>query len=725
MRYFNSLATLGNICILFVLPLACSHLLADGVLAPKLAALWFGSSLLFSGFILRQIATGSWTWPNHPAVKLGMASLLWSILCSLVSGFHSYAIPGTLCALLYAAILFIWATALQTKTIWDYLGGFSAVAFVLGLYAHLQRLTLANYYIGPWRIGDFMSWQPVHLAYERTIATMGNPDYFASYLAAILPLALLWSLQRSKIWQKWLCLALWCSSASAMVLTQTRSAWLGAIVSVPLGLYMMWQATNSAQRRAVFRDIALIFLITIACTFGIYQWQKSLHPQLDLGERIKKFASQDDLSIQARYYFWHSALRSALQHPLMGLGSGGHAVRAMHDRDLEPLALRFPPHQMENVHSQLLQTLAENGWPGLLLLAAALLVYARTLYARRHNLLAAGLLSSAVALWVSQLFICSTYQTETLWLFLLGAAARLDKETQENALSDMSDKAKIMSEDSGSADVRSVLTTDRTTDRTANLTSDLNLGQQNMDDELDWHFLYIPCIACFLCIGFTGAAAFLSLRSEYDLSAGQAWRSQANQYAAVPGSEEKAQNCYMRSEAYLMRSLEFAPVWRQAYIYRELGLLVQDMFIKLSKKSDPSLYENARETYCEALRFNAYEPFTYSCLANLQSQGQHLDEALQSIDQALRLDPRNPQYLHQKALLLISTGRYAESRDLAMRSLEYCPQSPYLWHALATAHRYLGEYEAAEQDIKCLLQLDPQATGEAEKIRAISKASGQ
>lgn len=704
MRFFNSAADLGSICLLCLLPLACSSLLADGVLAPKMAALWIGTTLLCSGFVLRQIAAEEWVWPRHPMIKLSLAASAWSIICCLGNGFHSYSVPGALCSLLYILILYVWASILNTQKIWSCLAGLSVVAYVIGLYAHLQRLTLADYHIGPWKIGDFMDWQPAHLAYERTIATMGNPDYFATYLAAVLPLALIWTLTRRRTWVKWLNIALWSSGACAMILTQTRSAWLGAAASVPVFLYMIWQAADASERKSFALSILAASVLTSAGTLGIYQWQKQLHPELDLADRVKNFANQNDLSIQARYYFWHTALRSARSNPL-GLGSGGQAVRAMQYRDLEPAALRFPPRQMENVHSQFLQCLAENGWPGLLLLAALLYIFTRTLLSLRRNILAAGLLSSAAALWVSQCFICSSYQTETLWLFLLGAAASLAQE-QPAVLTDMSETAEQMSDT-----IADSVTAGAVQDRQERETG-------------DWRYLYIPAAACVFCVFLTASAAFLSLRSEYDISEGLSWRHLANQSLSGSGSAEKANNCYQRAEQSFMRALEFAPVWRQAYIYRELGLLVQDMFVKISLGSDPALYENAQESYLESLRFNAFEPYTYSCLVDLQRHSRrHMSDALQNCDNALRLDPRNPQYLNQKALLLLQTERYAEGRDLAMQALEICPQSPYLWHTLATAHRYTGEYELAEKDLRNLLKLDPKAVSEAEKIRKIEKSA--
>ncbi len=715
MRCFNIMAGLGGIILLCILPLACSPNLADGVIAPKAAALWFGSVLLCSGIILKGMAAGDWIWSRNILIKLGLAGSLWSFFCCAVNGFHSYAIPGAICSLIYAALLYLWPAELNERKIWNCLGGLTFVAVITGLYAHLQRLTLADYRLGSWHIGDFMHWQPAHLAYERTIATMGNPDYFAAYLAAVLPLALAWIITRPCAWQKWLGLVLWSSSASAMILTQTRSAWLGAAVSAPIFLVMAWKSTEKQQRKALCGSLLFAFFLTLAGTIAIYQWQKQLHPQLDLAERVKNFASQNDLSIQARYYFWHTALRSARLHPAAGLGSGGHAVRSMQDRDLEPIALRFPTRQMENVHSQYLQTLAENGWPGLLLLILILAVYTRTLISARPDMLSAGLLSSAAALWTAQFFVCSTYQSESLWIFLMSAAAAWASGRRADTDSVMSDNA---------AEASDMMSKMSDIDMSSAASSASSPAEADGTvEEIDWHYLSFPTLAALFCICFTAAASFFSLRCEYDIDQGQIWQLNANHYIKHPEYAAKARDYYLLSEQYYMRALEAAPVWRQAYIYRSLGILVQDMYVEVSQCGDEALYENAQETFEEALRFNAYEPYTYSCLANLQRRSpSHLNDALQNSDKALQLDPLSPLYLNQKAQLLLQAKRYAEGRDTAVKALEFCPLSPYLWETLAKAHRYTGEYDLAEKDLENMLKLAPDSTAEADRIRKIEKA---
>ena len=64
---------------------------------------------------------------------------------------------------------------------------------LVGFYSHLQRLTP-----GPARpgvpIADPVAWNHPHLSQERTIATLGNPDYPAAWLVVVLPLALSWLL---------------------------------------------------------------------------------------------------------------------------------------------------------------------------------------------------------------------------------------------------------------------------------------------------------------------------------------------------------------------------------------------------------------------------------------------------------------------------------------------------------------------------------------------------
>ena len=697
------LTVIGSATILFLMPLACSTLLADGVEAPKLALLELGTALLMAAAFWQIWNRRGWPWASHPLLHTGLAFFLWSIVCSLINGAHTYSLPAMLCAFSCAALTAIWSAYLRRDQLWWGAGLISLVVFTTGLYAHLQRLTLADLHLGSIRLGDFMDWQPIHLAWERTIATMGNPNYFATYLVGALPLTLVWALTRKKPFQRGIAVLLWISSAVAMILTQTRSAWLAGAAITPLFVWLVWRSTPASERKRRLMVIGATLLTTLVATQIVFAWQKQLKPQLDLNYRLANFANQSDMSIQARYYFWHTALNSALLHPVFGCGAGGHEVRAMQDRDIEPLPLRFPVRQMENVHCQPLQTLAESGWLGLALLLASFWLYAKTLGGRR-DLLSAGLLSSAVALWLSQLFICANTPCWSLWAFYLAAAVIIGRESDN--VSDISASDMSVTPDTPSSDI----------------TSNELEKQDNCPESspLPRRIMGITVIVVILTA--MSISAFINVKCEYDINRGLLAHEDANIALGRDKNYEQARNLYLSSEQFYMQALREAPVWRQALVYRSLGNLVRDMYTNLSQNSDEALYESSKECYESALLYNECEPFTYSCLADLQRRTTlHMPQALDSIEGALAIDPLNPQYNNQKALILLYLRRYSDSRAVAQHALEHCPISPQLWHTLATIHRCTGEYDLAEKDLQNLLKLDPRATQEAEAIRKIER----
>lgn len=218
----------------------------------------------------------------------------------------------------------------------------------------------------------------------------------------------------------------------------------------------------------------------------------------------------------------------------------------------------------------------------------------------------------------------------------------------------------------------------------------------------------------------------MNVKCEYDLNRSLYVHEDANIAWGRDKNYERARNLYLQSEQLFMLALQEAPVWRQAQVYRGLGNLVKDMYVNLSQSQDEALYDSARECYESALLYNDCEPFTYSCLADLQGRNpQHLPQALESIEGALAIDPLNPQYRNQEALFLLYLRRFAEARTRAQQALEHCPISPQLWHTLATIHRCTGEYELAEKDLEMLLRLDPKAAKEAAMIRQIKRIDSQ
>ena len=186
-------------------------------------------------------------------------------------------------------------------------------------------------------------------------------------------------------------------AAWALVASQTRSAWIGAL----LGLGVI----------AVLRAPRLLWLIGGATLAVLVLRPAALTPRLTI----------EDDSSRDRYYMWQAGIDMILDKPVFGQGPG--MILASYPRYRWPEATH--PRQ-PHLHNNLLQVAAERGLPGLAFflwwVAAAFLAAlreARAGAASGSRWAAAGALAAVAAVFGAGLFEYNLGDSEVLMLFLL------------------------------------------------------------------------------------------------------------------------------------------------------------------------------------------------------------------------------------------------------------------------------------------------------------------
>lgn len=162
--------------------------------------------------------------------------------------------------------------------------------------------------------------------------------------------------------------------ALALLLNQSRSAWLGAAA----GLGVL--AVVGPRRTAA--------ALLLAGALGV-----AVHPQARQ-RALSLFAPESDTSIEARRAMRRTGARMAGESPWLGAGPGG--VPAAYARLQDD---RYPLPLVQHLHSNSLQIIAERGWPAWIFWSAAWVLLALGL--RRPpegSVAAAGPHLSAVAL---------------------------------------------------------------------------------------------------------------------------------------------------------------------------------------------------------------------------------------------------------------------------------------------------------------------------------------
>lgn len=420
MKYLQKMISIGSFLLLIILALACSTDLADAVNTPKLAVFWFAASILISGFATGALS-GYWPfWPKNMLARVACIFYLWTALCGVIAGLKPYAIPGTVNAAIMGLLVLAWASTSRNEDIEKYSGWIFIASVLVGLYAHLQRLTPAGLTFMGIPVADPMPWNHPHLSQERTISTFGNPNYLADYLVAALPLTFAWVLMRRTAAKRIIALLLWLFTAAAMLLTQTRGAWI-ACAAAALAWFIINIRSKAQWRGAALKTAGACLALVLLAGSAAAIYQNNHGQSFNIAARVKSFTDLSDLSMRTRLYFWSSNLRTISSHPIFGAGPEGHTVLALQNRDLEPYEVRLFMRNPENAHNQFLQAGSAAGLPGLVLLAACLVLFFRE-NKGKTDILTAGIICAGIAHWISEFFICSMLPTECIWIFLMAAS---------------------------------------------------------------------------------------------------------------------------------------------------------------------------------------------------------------------------------------------------------------------------------------------------------------
>jgi len=136
----------------------------------------------------------------------------------------------------------------------------------------------------------------------RVRATLSSTVTMAGVLLFVLTLSLSLALSRVQRRDRWFFISASVLSFVCLILTFTRGAWLGAIVSLLLIAYK----SPSRGRRIVWATIAILAAISI------------LSPRVE--ERVASVAQVGEMSIAGRFSMWLSATEVAQDSPSFGAG---------------------------------------------------------------------------------------------------------------------------------------------------------------------------------------------------------------------------------------------------------------------------------------------------------------------------------------------------------------------------------------------------------------------
>jgi O-antigen ligase len=209
---------------------------------------------------------------------------------------------------------------------------------------------------------------PAHNRYFKVTGSFGNPNFFAGYLAVIMPVAAGTYLYADKKQIpetfKYLSVITFFACLLALVATHTRAAWLAVAAGVGLVVvcrYHWWaifaKIANTAVKKAACAVACLCFLAALGA--GLYM----LKPD----------------SAYGRLFIWKvTATRMVPRHPVFGIGF--NRFKAEYDNEqaayfasgLGSKKEKWVAGNVKKAHNEYLQILAELGIAGLLLFGGLL-----------------------------------------------------------------------------------------------------------------------------------------------------------------------------------------------------------------------------------------------------------------------------------------------------------------------------------------------------------------
>jgi hypothetical protein len=400
------------------LPLAHWARLADPNVVPKLAAARLALVVAGSLWLVAGAAAGRLVW-RRSAVDLPLLALIASTGLStvlaenrtlaLVGGYTRY--EGTLTLLTYAGLTWVAVQVLET----------AAQAHAL-----LRAMLVGGVLAAAWAVAVAiqLSIQGVGASGEETAFTFGgmaraagtlyNPNLLGMYLAMLLPVAV-WEFRRMvSALHRILAATCVLVLAVGLLLTFSRSAWLGATVGLVLALW---------PRRTGWRSflIATAWMAALGVVGGV-----AVHLAGDARFPIGRLVASRALSIgdiqrgtlSTRVHIWRDALPLIMAHPVAGTGpdSFGLAFPQYETQDWTPGGL------LDAAHAELLQVGATRGMVGVSAYTLLLALVARAAWRARR--MPAGLaLIGAWAAYQIPLQVNFSWLPVTVmsWLLLAGS----------------------------------------------------------------------------------------------------------------------------------------------------------------------------------------------------------------------------------------------------------------------------------------------------------------
>ena len=341
----------------FALPLAFLPTLVDGLILPKLLAARLLVLLLGVLWLVRGVADGR-LWVRRTPLDLPLLAFLGSaILSSLFATNQTVALFGTyrryeglFTLLTYVGLFWLTVQTLATRqSSRGVVRSLMVGAYLAALLAILQSI-IASVLGGGQGGESFATFGGI----IRASGTLGNANLLGVFLAMVLPLAVDVMLTSREFGTRLLGANLVVVMTVALVLTFSRSAWLGA----GLGLLMLL-ATQRRRTLGVAIGAAVLLLVGLGVVVATLH-QGGLPVARSAIARAASLADPAAGSGATRLHIWKDTIGLIASRPLIGYGPDSFGLAFPHFQTGD----WAPGLVIDKAHAELLQVAATQGLIG-------------------------------------------------------------------------------------------------------------------------------------------------------------------------------------------------------------------------------------------------------------------------------------------------------------------------------------------------------------------------
>ncbi len=408
--------------ILFFVPLFFSPSNSELFELPKMFAVYAAATVIGTSYLLFLLARGKFEISKNPFLLPFLALLASAFISTVFSIDHFTSIFGYQTRLngglvsmaayftIFAAITTFFTKIDVRKALFFTLGS-AVMVSAIGILGHFGRdplcVVLTNQFTSD-------CWQSEFRPTLRIFATLGQPNWLATYLIGIIPISIGFFLEAKKILSKAMFLASTAILFATFIFTNSRSGLAGLVAGVVIFIILIWPRLRMYRKQV---SIVLVLLTIFTLIFGSF-----------LFSRVREFFAKSTTATQVggtesgalRLIVWRGALEIWRHYPIIGSGTETFAYSYYQYRPTEHNQTTEWNFLYNKAHNEPLNFLANQGIVGFisyLWVLLAILIYGLR-NRSKFTPVDSGLVGGVMAIAMSQVFGFSVVTTNLLTFVL-------------------------------------------------------------------------------------------------------------------------------------------------------------------------------------------------------------------------------------------------------------------------------------------------------------------